>query len=444
MPRFSTRYSQMRAGFAAAFACVVAMQPASAQDEQYGPVLDPATEALVDASVEQVPASIPAPLAQAVARSLEQSPIVLAGLAELAALEADLRTARWQRYPNLSAELLAATGGSNVAETDGLAVNVALEQPLWAGGAINSQVDAARFNVDVGRNALREARFNILFAVIQSYYDALLAFERVKVLETGLAEHRILVGSIERRVRQEVSPLADLTLARSRLTQLEVELTTAREIGQNSMLRLREFVGADVNRPVFGSSTDADNVPVQPIAMQEMMACSPSLDRLRSQIDVAQAQASTARRSLFPQVLFQVSQNEITGARAAIVLRAQTGNGLSRLSAADSAEARVDQAVAELGQADREGRTRLGIEYITLRSNQQRAEAGSEASQAAGDLLASYRRQFVAGRRSWLDVLNAAREVTTARAAESDARVNAAASATRIFALSCRWRPLGL
>ncbi len=434
----------MRAGFAAAFACVVAMQPASAQDEQYGPVLDPATEALVDASVEQVPASIPAPLAQAVARSLEQSPIVLAGLAELAALEADLRTARWQRYPNLSAELLAATGGSNVAETDGLAVNVALEQPLWAGGAINSQVDAARFNVDVGRNALREARFNILFAVIQSYYDALLAFERVKVLETGLAEHRILVGSIERRVRQEVSPLADLTLARSRLTQLEVELTTAREIGQNSMLRLREFVGADVNRPVFGSSTDADNVPVQPIAMQEMMACSPSLDRLRSQIDVAQAQASTARRSLFPQVLFQVSQNEITGARAAIVLRAQTGNGLSRLSAADSAEARVDQAVAELGQADREGRTRLGIEYITLRSNQQRAEAGSEASQAAGDLLASYRRQFVAGRRSWLDVLNAAREVTTARAAESDARVNAAASATRIFALSCRWRPLGL
>ncbi|MEP3422190.1 MAG: TolC family protein [Erythrobacter sp.] len=444
MPRFSTRYSQMRAGFAAAFACVVAMQPASAQDEQYGPVLDPATEALVDASVEQVPASIPAPLAQAVARSLEQSPIVLAGLAELAALEADLRTARWQRYPNLSAELLAATGGSNVADTDGLAVNVALEQPLWAGGAINSQVDAARFNVDVGRNALREARFSILFAVIQSYYDALLAFERVKVLETGLAEHRILVGSIERRVRQEVSPLADLTLARSRLTQLEVELTTAREIGQNSMLRLREFVGADVDRPVFGSSTDADNVPVQPIAMQEMMACSPSLDRLRSQIDVAQAQASTARRSLFPQVLFQVSQNEITGARAAIVLRAQTGNGLSRLSAADSAEARVDQAVAELGQADREGRTRLGIEYITLRSNQQRAEAGSEASQAAGDLLASYRRQFVAGRRSWLDVLNAAREVTTARAAESDARVNAAASATRIFALSCRWRPLGL
>ncbi len=419
---------------------------APAMAQQYGPEMDPETDAGLAASTQTAPDAIPAPLALAVQRALEQSPIVLAGLAEVAALESDLRTARWQRYPSLSAEILAATGGSNVADTDGLAVNLALEQPIWAGGAINSQVDAARFNVDVGRNALREARFNILFAVIGSYYDALLAFERVRVIEAGLEDHRRLVERIERRVRQEVSPLADLTLARSRLTQLEVELTTAREIGQNAMLRLSEFVGEEVARPSFSGtvSDQAGGLPVQPVAMTEMMACSPIMDRLRSEIDVAEAQASGARRSLFPQLLLQLSQNEITGARAAIVLRAQTGNGLARLSAADSAEARVDQAIAQLGQADREARTRLGAEYITLRSSQQRAEAGAMASGAASDLLASYQRQFVAGRRSWLDVLNAAREVTSARAAESDARVNEAASAARILALSCRWRPLGV
>ncbi len=424
----------------ALMACCVLAVPAAGAAQQYGPEIDPE----IDAPAQVAPSSIPAPLAEAVQKSLEQSPIVIAGLAEIAALQSDLRTARWQRYPSLSAEILAATGGSNVADTDGLALNVALEQPIWAAGAINSQVDAARFNVDVGRNALREARFNILFAVIQSYYDALLAFERVRVIEAGLVDSRRLVASIERRVRQEVSPRADLTLARSRLTQLEVELTTAREIGQNAMLRLSEFVGEEVDRPVFPNSDISDGLPVQPEAMTQMMACSPSLDRLRSEIDVAEAQASTARRSLFPQLLFQLSQNEITGARAAIVLRAQTGNGLSRLSAADSAEARVDQAVAELGQADREGRTRMGGEYITLRSSQLRAEAGAQASEAASALLASYRRQFVAGRRSWLDVLNAAREMTSARIAESDARVSEAASATRILALSCRWRPLGV
>ena len=71
-------------------------------------------------------------------------------------------------------------------------------------------------------------------------------------------------------------------------------------------------------------------------------------------------------------------------------------------------------------------------------------ESGELAQQAASDLQASYQRKFVAGRRSWLDVLNAAREVTDAQVSASDAQVLTAASATRILALTCRWRPVGV
>ena len=421
-------------------ACALTTSAASAQEATYGPAApqDAAREG------EPAPQAIPDILVDAVNQSLSQNPSVLAGLAEVAALQSDLRAAKWQRYPNLSAEVLATTGGSSIADADGLAVNLALEQPIWAGGGIGSRIDAARFSRDVGENALREVRFNILLGIVQSYFDALLAFERVRVLEEGLAEHRQLVERIERRVAQEVSPLADLTLARSRLTQLEVEMTTAQEIGQSAMLRLAEFVGEPVPRPVFPDGAIMDGLPAQQVAVQDMLACSPSLDRLESQISVAEANVRSARSALFPQLLLQLSQNELTGARAAIVLRAQTGNGLSRFASVDSARSRVDQAVAELGQADREVRTRLDSEYIVLRSSRQREEAGRLAADAASDLLASYQRQFVAGRRSWLDVLNAAREVTSAQVAESDARVNMVASATRILALSCRWRPAGL
>ncbi|WP_299193913.1 TolC family protein [uncultured Erythrobacter sp.] len=440
MPKAATSMMRVCAGLCAALALGLGLSPATASAEQYGPVADP----VIDAPLQPAPEGIPEPLAEAVARALEQSPLVLGGLAELAALQSDLRTARWQRYPSLSAEILATTGGSNVADADGLAVNLALEQPIWSGGGIGSQIDAARFNRDVGRNSLREVRANIQLAIISSYFDALRAFERVRVLEDGIAEHRALVERIERRVVAEVSPLADLTLARSRLVQLEVELTTARELGANAMLRLAEFVGSDVPTPVFPEGDITQGLPVEVIAFQEMMSCAPGMDRLRSEIDVAEAQVRTTRSGLFPQLLLQLSQNEITGARAAIVLRAQTGNGLSRLSAVDSAEARVDQAVAELGQADREARTRLSGEYVILRSSKLREDAGRQASDAARSLLASYQRQFVAGRRSWLDVLNAAREMTSANVAESDARVSAAASATRILALTCRWRPAGV
>jgi adhesin transport system outer membrane protein len=47
--------------------------------------------------------------------------------AEARALEAEYRSARWLRYPNLSVEGLVATRGSNFADRDGITANVALE-----------------------------------------------------------------------------------------------------------------------------------------------------------------------------------------------------------------------------------------------------------------------------------------------------------------------------
>ena len=413
--------------------------PSVAQEGTYGPVDDAPVEIMAE-----TPENIPDPLAEAAQRALDQSPLVMARLAELAALEADLNSTERLRYPNLSAEILATTGGSNVADADGLAVNLALEQPIWAGGAIGNQIDAARGERDVGATSVREARFNLLLAVIDAWYEALLSYERVRALDEGLVEYNRLVLSIERRVAQQVSPYADLTLAQSRLTQLEVQRMTAQERGDAAMLRLTELVGMEVPAPVLPDMEIAEGLPPEPIAVDEMMACSPALARMRGQIDVAEARARTARSNLFPQVLLQLSQNEITGARAALVLRAQTGNGLNLLTQVDSAEARVDVAVAELGQTDREVRRLVRAEYVTLRAGLLRIEAGELANQAASDLLASYQRQFVAGRRSWLDVLNAAREVTDAQVTESDARVLTAASATRILAYSCRWRPVGV
>ena len=291
---------------------------------------------------------------------------------------------------------------------------------------------------------LREARLGILGGIIEAWFGVVRADQRAIALEAGIADHRTLVASIERRVAAEVSPMADLTLARSRTTQLEIELAAVREAGANALVRLGELAGEVPQPPELPTAAIYDGVPPEPIAFDEMIACAPALARLRGEVAAAQADVRGAKGALLPQLLLQLSQNELTGARAALVLRAQTGNGLTRFSAIDRAEARVDQTMAQMGGIDRELRARLAHEYVSLRSNRAQADSGTDASLAAADLQASYQRQFVAGRRSWLDVINAAREVTSARIGESDARVNAAANATRILALSCRWRPAGL
>jgi outer membrane protein, adhesin transport system len=413
---------------------------AASQEATYGPVSGP----VVSEQPGVLPAGLPPALGELADRALSENPQAIASRAALAVSQADLDAARWLRYPSLSAEALAATGGSNAADIDGFAVNVALEQPIWAGGTINNRIDAARAQRDAGAEGLREARFNILAGIIEAWFGVVRAEQRAVALEAGIADHRALVGSIERRVAAEVSPQADLTLAQSRTTQLEIELASVREAGANALVRLGELAGEVPQPPVLPAPDVFSAVPPEPIAFDEMIGCAPTLARLRNQIASAEADVRGAKGALLPQLLLQLSQNELTGARAALVLRAQTGNGLTRFSAIDRAEARVDQTMAQMAGIDRELRARLANEYVSLRSNRAQAEAGAQASAAAAELQASYQRQFVAGRRSWLDVMNAAREVTSARIGESDAQVNAAANATRILALSCRWRPAGL
>ncbi|MGB3165558.1 MAG: TolC family protein, partial [Alteraurantiacibacter sp.] len=139
--------------------------------------------------------------------------------------------------------------------------------------------------------------------------------------------------------------------------------------------------------------------------------------------------------------LLQLSQNEITGARAAVVLRSQFGPGLSQLSTVEASDARITRAIAEFGESERTLREQLRRDYVLVRASERRIEAGVLAADAADDIIASYQRQFIAGRRSWLDVMNAVREAANARLSESDARVGAAAATARVLALTCRWQP---
>jgi adhesin transport system outer membrane protein len=50
-------------------------------------------------------------------------------------------------------------------------------------------------------------------------------------------------------------------------------------------------------------------------------------------------------------------------------------------------------------------------------------------------------RQFIAGRRSWLDVMNALREAINAQVGKTDAEIQAMAVSVRLLMRSGRWRP---
>ncbi len=405
------------------------------------PVYGPPSE---DATVVRpaTPIAIPQPLDLAAASAAQTHPAVDGAEAEAEALAAEYRGAKWRRFPSLSVEVLSSTRGSTIADQDGIALNAALEQPIWLGGRISSEIQRAKASLRAGEDRVELARRQIVLDVVQAYYQIVLADQRLAVLEDSLDQHNELLASIGRRVQQEVSPLADLTLGRSRTAQVELDIASTRENRDSAQLRLVELTGGMAIQPGLPLPSVADLLPPEDMAVAEAMGCDPSLAALTSLVAAAEADGDFARAQLLPQVLLQLSQNEITGSRAAIVLRMQLGNGGAQFSAIDSADARVRQALARYAEAERQVREDMRRDYVQVRSARARIATGELAADAADAIVASYQRQFIAGRRSWLDVMNAVREAAGARISEGDARVLIAQGTARILARTCRWQPV--
>ena len=97
------------------------------------------------------------------------------------------------------------------------------------------------------------------------------------------------------------------------------------------------------------------------------------------------------------------------------------GAGLSSLSGVSSASAEVRAATAAIAASRRVVTDRLLGDLALLESFDARIEALLIALETAQDVSESYGRQFLAGRKSWLDLINSARDLQQAELQLSDA-----------------------
>lgn len=424
-----------------ALAMSLAVAPATAQQGTYGPTL-PVSETPGNDVVLEAPPGVPSALLTAASTATRTYPTIRSAEAEVRAARYELRGAKWLRFPSLTVEALAVTRGSSTATQNGITANAVVEQPLLTFGRIGGTIDRAEAIWLVRMISVDEVARDVALQVTQSYYDIALSARRQAVLEDGIAQHEVLIDTISRRVSQEISATSDLDLARSRIAQLQQELAVAKAQRTASYARLTELVGPGAaNLGNVPSYDPGAHHPSDAGAIDRALACDPKIQRLRAETLVARADERVAKAQMFPQLVGQVSSNEITGTRAGLALRAQTGNGLSQLSALESARQRVAASEFAVSTAEREVREALRLDFVTNGASRDRARVGAAATTSSQSVTESYKRQFVSGRRTWLDVMNAVREATTLEMSVADAEVGAMASNARIWLRTCGWQP---
>lgn len=349
--------------------------------------------------------------------AVKNHPAVLGKRSEYQAAGYDLEGAKWGRFPSFSTELQTFSSGTSTLAK--------VEQPLWTGGRITSQIGIATAGVAKADASLNEIEQNVLQETANAFFDVLRLESRLKTAINNEAEHQKFADSMARRVKSEISPAADQTQTSTRMRQaiteriqIERQLATAR-------ISLEQMVGKPVADLIKPDDINLDSWTESSL-LEVAKRFSPERKRLLAQIESTESEINLARSKIMPQIVAGYSvrfgnvQEGVDRDQAYLALQMQTGAGLSGMSSIDAAVSRKQAAVDALEAQDRLLLQRVRTAWSERKALSEQLEPARGSLVASDMIVASYIRQFQVGKKNWLEVLNAQREKAQAYYAVAD------------------------
>jgi adhesin transport system outer membrane protein len=344
-------------------------------------------------------------------------PSVLSKLDELTSLGFDVDSAEAGRYPTLSLQ------GQTFSDEDSQVV-ARLQQPLWTGGRIDGSIDLARTKLRSGDFSLLKVRRQLMEDTAGLYANLQGARKRLKAADLNVAEHERLLGLISRRHLGSIASEADVRLARSRVTQAVAQREQLRGLAEKVLTDLL----AQTQVPVEGLLPIEENMlllPDAPAVLAEAEAQSPVIQQLLSDVEAMRIQAELSSADLMPVLSAQLEQDiyvttrggtRSPEGRVGISLTGKLeGVGLAGVGRVRAAESLVNAAKKDVDSARNEVRRRTQGLIADRNSYKRVSEANEMLVYSNEETLASFMRQYDAGKKSWVDVLNAQRELGEAR-----------------------------
>lgn len=365
-------------------------------------------------------------------------PAITASLRQQDAARSDREAAGWQRFPTPAVQ---ASSDDDITQAV-----LSLEQPLWTGGRITAGIEAAESRLGASREQVGGVRQDILQRVIDAYAEASRRTAQLEIAARNVDELSDLQQMIERRVRQMASPQADLELASSRLAQAVAERVAIAQALRSSLAQLSELSGQEVSAVAPSSAAEDPGLAATlSEAQREALSHSPQLAQLGFQQQAAKADTRGERAARFPSLALRLEQRENRGGgiaapersdtRVLMVMESNFGAGLSTLASIDAASSRQQSLEQEREAALRELRSEVADLWHQREAAGLRLDSAEQTRLSAERVSASYNRQYAIGQKSWLDLMNAVREASSAGLAVEDARADVFRASWRLATL---------
>lgn len=362
-----------------------------------------------------------------IAESIANSPSILSKVSMVNSALSSEEAAKWQYFPTPTLSTEQGKGGERTSIAR-------LQQPLWSGGRIDAEYHKAQSTTSAAKMSVDEVRQNVVLSISQAFNSVITAYGHVLVYRDAINRLENHKEMIVRRITQGVSPQSELLLINARLIQAKTDYSIALAAQERALAGLEQWVSRKVTidelSPILPQRACGALLP--PIYqnsrfMEEVMTTHPGLLRYNEQIRSAQYDVEIKKAALMPNLYAKVEKQWSSTSTENgdpilfnIGVQYTPGAGLSSLSAVEAARANLIALENDKKAFEFELKQKVSSEQSDYHFTSERYENYLIAIDSTQKTAESYERLFIAGKRSWLDVLNAEREWTSAQITLSD------------------------
>jgi adhesin transport system outer membrane protein len=372
-------------------------------------------------------------LPELVLSSLSSHPSVRVQEALSRAAQAGVGSARWQYFPtpSVGVEQVSASGTDlSYRYGDKNVSTLRLQQPLWTGGRLTAGFEKSKASEVLSLATVQLARQELAVRVVQAYVEWYGGTVKAVAFERSLQSHLRLERQIIRRIEEGVAPKNDRTLVVGRIEQTRTELIVAEGQQRTALSRLRQLLGRTVtSAELTASLAKPQNLGVAQSMVDQALADSPSVARMVANARVLEIEIDERKADMTPEVYLRMERQygnfNFRGRppenRIFLGVSTRFGAGLSGLTAIDTARSRHESALAEVSSTRISLSEQIYGDHVYADNAERRLVSLQASLLSAQAVSQAWSQQFLVGLKSWLDVMNAARELAQVEVQIADA-----------------------
>jgi len=355
-------------------------------------------------------------LADVVRYAVNNYPSIAQAEANAAAADADLAKARAAYWPTIGIEAYGQNDYkryTNDYTRPLMGIGPVARVPIYTFGRIEAEIDRQEALKSAAEKKISSVRDDVAVAAVENYLAWARSLELLALARENLVAHQRILDDTARIVQSDPGRLFDQIQAETRVEGARLIVAQREAELQQAIARISRYWPTPMPAVKAANPRGLDDfrrsMPSNiEEAMRETDKSHPYLVQLAAQVTAAEAAVESAKAQLRPSLSAQVSS--LNNGTAQLVFNVPIFDRGATEGSIKAALANVTAAKLALDEGRLQLREKMLIALVDFRTAEQRRKVSEDQAKKGEQLLIAYREQFLAGRRTLLDLLQTQNE----------------------------------